>query len=287
MVHQILHLEVAAGRVLSDDGITVQGQFVIGRRYDAAAFFFRFVEHAAANAPDIQLGFPFDRIAGIEGNVLHFREEPRQRGFLHAVLRFLRRRGEVADSGQNVGAVLEAGEAADGARLVQGMHDDPGQQLKRGPAPVIHQSLAIAVDDHERDVLRVADLVMRAVPDLAERVPGAACSFFGRIEPQYDIASLYLPPSCGHGIVFTLDIQHENAVRPAKQGRNDKADALAGSGRRYYAYMFRPVMAKVQGSPVFCIKSAAVDARSLDEPRLFHIFHGGKACRAMRAFMLL
>src|SRR5690606_39747912 len=69
------------------------------------------------------------------------------------------------------------------------------------------------------------------------------------------------PPSGGHGVVFALAVQHESRMRPAQKRWDDRAHALARTGRRERANMLGAIVAQVvQAARFRIVVAAAIDA---------------------------
>ena len=93
--------------------------------------------------------------------------------------------------------------------------------------PVILHALAVGIDQHERDVLRVLNGFKPRQAQLFQGIEGAARSGgVRRIEAQHPVP-LPLAPAGGQRPVFALDVQRDGRARPGKERRQNKAHALA------------------------------------------------------------
>lgn len=99
-------------------------------------------------------------------------------------------------------------------------------------APMVAEALALGVDEDGGDVLRVADLVLRAQADLLEGVVRGDAGFGARgVEAEHEMACVLLPPAGGERPGFALRVVDHDGIGPAEERRENEADALAAPGR--------------------------------------------------------
>src|SRR3546814_10827992 len=73
--------------------------------------------------------------------------------------------------------------------------------------------------------------------DIAERVVAGRAAFPVRRVEQHNLLAALAAETRRDFVVLTLNIEHDNRIRPLQQIGNDDADALARSGRGFEQYM--------------------------------------------------
>src|SRR3546814_18925435 len=73
--------------------------------------------------------------------------------------------------------------------------------------------------------------------DVAERVVAGRAAFPVRRVEQDNLLAAFAAETRRDFVVLTLNIEHDNRIRPLQQIGNDDADALARSGRGFEQYM--------------------------------------------------
>src|SRR3546814_6900965 len=87
------------------------------------------------------------------------------------------------------------------------------------------------ISDWSSDVCS-SDLLNRVGPvDIAERVVAGRAAFPVRRVEQHNLLAALAAETRRDFVVLTLNIEHDNRIRPLQQIGNDDADALARSGR--------------------------------------------------------
>src|SRR3546814_6710029 len=93
------------------------------------------------------------------------------------------------------------------------------------------------ISDWSSDVCS-SDLLNRVGPvDIAERVVAGRAAFPVRRVEQHNLLAALAAETRRDFVVLTLNIEHDNRIRPLQQIGNDDADALARSGRGFEQYM--------------------------------------------------
>src|SRR3546814_9982904 len=75
--------------------------------------------------------------------------------------------------------------------------------------------------------------------DIAERVVAGRAAFPVRRVEQHNLLAALAAETRRDFVVLTLNIEHDNRIRPLQQIGNDDADALARSGRGFEQYIDR------------------------------------------------
>ena len=213
--------EVGSGGIEGHDGIAVERQIDKRRRNDAASLPVRLGQHfPRAGGNEDMTGFNHAGIdvgsKGPEEGVVPFR---------HGVKEFV---CGAAFARHHERHVPQCGRAL----LFGPRHDAAVQHHAREKGegrlcPVILHALAVGIDQHERDILRILNGFKPRQAQLFQRVEGTARSGgVGRVESQH-LMPLTLAPAGGQRPVFALDVKRDGRPRPGKQRRQNKAHALA------------------------------------------------------------
>lgn len=130
-------------------------------------------------------------------------------------------------------------------------------------------ALAVGIHEHRHDVLDVLHFIGRAQPDFGKRVePGRGSVDAGRLELDDAAAEIAGTPAGGERVVLTLDVVHDDRVRPRQQGRQDETDAFAGARRSEGEDVGRAVVAQIVARSLAVVPRADVDTVvGADEPR--------------------
>ena len=87
-----------------------------------------------------------------------------------------------------------------------------------------------------------------------------------------------MPPAGGQRPVFPLDVQRDGRSPPGKQGRQDEAHPLAGTGGRETQDVFRPVVPQIEQALLFRVPPAAhVDALAVEITHVPYLLFRGPA----------
>src|SRR6185437_2031500 len=100
---------------------------------------------------------------------------------------------------------------------------------------------AFGVNENIGYVLRVTYLAI-ALADLEERIvrrAGRVC----RIEKEHGPKPR--SPTRGQLVILALDVVDDRRMRPSQESRDDKADALPGSGRRKTEHVFWTIVSEI------------------------------------------
>src|SRR3546814_17271687 len=89
--------------------------------------------------------------------------------------------------------------------------------------------------------MRISDgsrrVLFRSPVDVAGRVVAGRAAFPVRRVEQDNLLAAFAAETRRDFVVLTLNIEHDNRIRPLQQIGNDDADALARSGRGFEQYM--------------------------------------------------
>ena len=131
-------------------------------------------------------------------------------------------------------------------RVLQGIDDQSGQRLPRLVFPMRIPSLLARIGQDSRQVLDVLDRRRRIPNDLVQRVITVRFGS-GRFQLDDPVARL-LPPPRRQGVIFSLDIEHEETlVLVGQQGRQNDRHPLARprrSERQQMGFSVVPKMIK-------------------------------------------
>src|SRR3546814_1640144 len=95
-----------------------------------------------------------------------------------------------------------------------------------------------SVLEHRGDLLQFEQTLNRVGPvDVAERVVAGRAAFPVRRVEQDNLLAAFAAETRRDFVVLTLNLEHDNRIRPLQQIGNDDADALARSRRGFEQYM--------------------------------------------------
>ena len=153
------------------------------------------------------------------------------------------------------------------------MENHADQKRVAGLLPVVPAfECPFGVHQNVGDVLHIADFPF-ALPHFEQRIVAGTLRV-GWIEQQ---AMRELRPETGRQLpVLTLDVVDDGGMWPGQQCRDDKTNALAGTGRRKGQHMFRAVMTEIGIAQLS--QKHALPGKELGALQVLEL---GPACRAV------
>ena len=164
--------------------------------------------------------------------------------------------------------VRKVGERCDAAferRLVADVEDHAGSDGSRGILPIaLLRAVLAGTHDHVGDVLGIAHVPRSEEANFGERIEPGTAGLFNRRKLEAQV-SLLRAEAGRLGPVLTLDVIDHGRFRPGQQGRNDQADAFAGTRGRERENMLGAVVPQIvkvlAAIPAPCADISALPAR--------------------------